>query len=56
MEELADAIKAVLDAENIDQAVLIGHSMGGYVSLAFTEKYGPAVQGLRPFSFHGLPR
>ncbi|MBN9381590.1 MAG: alpha/beta hydrolase [Chitinophagaceae bacterium] len=39
MEELADAIKAVLDAEGISQCVLIGHSMGGYVTLAFAELY-----------------
>jgi len=39
MDELADFIKAVLDAEAVGQAILIGHSMGGYITLAFAEKY-----------------
>lgn len=48
-EELADAIKRILDAENIDQAILIGHSMGGYISLAFAEKYGDRLAALGLF-------
>jgi pimeloyl-ACP methyl ester carboxylesterase len=39
MEGLADAIAAVLDAEKIEQCALVGHSMGGYIALAFVEKY-----------------
>jgi pimeloyl-ACP methyl ester carboxylesterase len=39
MEYLAEVIKIILDAERIDRAVLIGHSMGGYALLAFVEKY-----------------
>jgi pimeloyl-ACP methyl ester carboxylesterase len=39
MEKLADLLAALLDREKIDQAVLIGHSMGGYTALAFAEKY-----------------
>jgi len=39
MEELAEVIKAILDSEKINQAVIIGHSMGGYITLAFVEKY-----------------
>lgn len=39
IDSLAEAIKAILDAEDIRQAVLIGHSMGGYITLAFAEKY-----------------
>jgi len=39
MEELAEVIKAILEAEDINQAVIIGHSMGGYATLAFVEKY-----------------
>ena len=42
MESLAEAIKAILDAENIQECIMIGHSMGGYVTLAFAEKY-PAL-------------
>ncbi len=44
IETYAEVIKEILDAENtnnnIDTRVtLIGHSMGGYISLAFAEKY-----------------
>lgn len=49
MEGLAGAVKAVLDAEGIEQAVLIGHSMGGYVMLAFAELYPQRVKALGLF-------
>ncbi|MBI1780103.1 MAG: alpha/beta hydrolase [Sphingobacteriales bacterium] len=39
IEWLADCIKAILDTENISSCSLIGHSMGGYITLAFAEKY-----------------
>lgn len=39
MEEMADAVKAVLDAEGISECILAGHSMGGYITLAFAELY-----------------
>ena len=35
MEDLAGAVKLILDVEGIDRAVVIGHSMGGYVAMAF---------------------
>ena len=39
IEGLAAAVKARLDAENIEQCIMVGHSMGGYVTLAFAELY-----------------
>ncbi len=39
MESAADFIKSILDRENVDQCIMIGHSMGGYITLAFAEKY-----------------
>jgi pimeloyl-ACP methyl ester carboxylesterase len=39
IEWLSDCIKAILDNENIKNCSLIGHSMGGYITLAFAEKY-----------------
>lgn len=39
MEGMAETLKEILDAENISRCVVIGHSMGGYILLAFTEKY-----------------
>lgn len=39
MEEMAEVVKAILKQLKIRRATLIGHSMGGYVALAFSEKY-----------------
>ena len=36
----------LLDHLNIPQAVLVGLSMGGYVSLAFSKKYGDRLRAL----------
>lgn len=46
MEDMADAVHAVLFQLNITEAVFIGHSMGGYVSLAFAELYSDMVKGI----------
>lgn len=46
MEELADAMKAIAEHENIQEMVIAGHSMGGYVSLAFAEKYPSLLKGI----------
>jgi pimeloyl-ACP methyl ester carboxylesterase len=39
MEGMAETVKEVLDAEKISRCIVIGHSMGGYILLAFAEKY-----------------
>jgi pimeloyl-ACP methyl ester carboxylesterase len=39
MESLAEDLHKILEAEKIDQVVMLGHSMGGYITLAFAEKY-----------------
>lgn len=46
MEDYAEAIKAILDTEHIDQCHLLGHSMGGYIMLAFAEKYAAMLQSI----------
>lgn len=53
MEYIADAVNLVLEKENIEKCVLTGHSMGGYASLAFAEKYGDKLNGL--CLFHSQP-
>jgi pimeloyl-ACP methyl ester carboxylesterase len=45
----AEAVKAILDKENITSCTLIGHSMGGYITLAFAEKYPGLLRGLGLF-------
>lgn len=42
MENLAGALHAILQEEELGSVVMLGHSMGGYVMLAFAEKY-PAM-------------
>ena len=46
MSDMADAVKAVLDHHGIEKVVIAGHSMGGYVSLAFAECYPESILGL----------
>ncbi|NND51521.1 MAG: alpha/beta hydrolase [Flavobacteriaceae bacterium] len=46
MEEMAEAVKSVLNHLNLTQYCLIGHSMGGYVALTICEKYGDEIIGL----------
>lgn len=49
IEDYADALKALLEKENITQMVMIGHSMGGYISLAFAKKYPSFIRALGLF-------
>ena len=46
MESLAAVLKQLLDKEGIERCVFIGHSMGGYISLAFAEHYPERMQAL----------
>lgn len=46
MEEQAEMVKAVLNHLKLRKYVLIGHSMGGYVALAFSNLYANNVKGL----------
>ena len=46
MEDNADLVYMVLSSVNIRKAVLVGHSMGGYVALAFAELYPDMIKGV----------
>jgi pimeloyl-ACP methyl ester carboxylesterase len=46
MESMAAGIRDILDKEKIDSCILLGHSMGGYISLAFAELYPDRINGL----------
>ncbi|MEY2963594.1 MAG: hypothetical protein RL754_855 [Bacteroidota bacterium] len=39
MEDMADAVYAVMDYCQLERAAILGHSMGGYVALAFAEHH-----------------
>lgn len=49
IDELAEYITAMLDKEQIAQCILIGHSMGGYIILAFAEKYPDRLKAIGLF-------
>ena len=46
MEDQADMVFAVLQHLEIKKAILIGHSMGGYIALAFAELYPESLKSL----------
>jgi 3-oxoadipate enol-lactonase len=46
MDELASDIAGLLDQLGIEKAAIAGHSMGGYVALAFARLYPNRVSGL----------
>lgn len=46
MEMMADILHDMLDAMGIERVTMVGHSMGGYVALAFCEKYPESLDGL----------
>ena len=50
MEQMAEYVKAVLNKLNLRKYIIIGHSMGGYVALAFAEMYPDNVKGLGLFN------
>lgn len=46
MEDIASDIAALLDHLEIQKTAIVGHSMGGYVALAFARLYPERVSGL----------
>ncbi|MBD81402.1 MAG: alpha/beta hydrolase [Crocinitomicaceae bacterium] len=46
MDEMAEAVKAVLSQLKIRKASLVGHSMGGYVALAFGDLFPDNVKSI----------
>ena len=46
MAEFATVMKAILEQEKITTCCMLGHSMGGYITLAFAEKYPEALNAL----------
>jgi len=46
MELMAEVVNSILEENNIEKTNFIGHSMGGYISLAFIEKYPAKIETL----------
>ncbi|MCB8963848.1 MAG: alpha/beta hydrolase [Bacteroidales bacterium] len=53
MDLMADCVSAVLSELSFNKVFFVGHSMGGYVGLAFAERYPDLLTGL--CLFHSTP-
>jgi pimeloyl-ACP methyl ester carboxylesterase len=54
MEQMATAVNRVLKALQIKKCLMIGHSMGGYVTLAFASKFPRKLKGFGLLHSHAL--
>ena len=45
MPAMAEAVACAMAEEKIDQCIMVGHSMGGYVTLAFADQYPAKLKG-----------
>ncbi len=54
MDFMAKIVKDVLADAGVEQCVMVGHSMGGYVALAFAERYPYTLRGLGLINSHAL--
>lgn len=53
MDDMADGVYSILRHLKIEKTVLVGHSMGGYATLAFAEKFPDKLAGF--CLFHSSP-
>jgi pimeloyl-ACP methyl ester carboxylesterase len=54
MELMAEAICGLMDNLGIDKVFITGHSLGGYIALAFVEKFASRLSGYCLFHSHPL--
>jgi pimeloyl-ACP methyl ester carboxylesterase len=55
MDLMAKCVKTVLDSLNLKKYVIVGHSMGGYVALAFADLFSDHLRGLGLFNSTAYP-
>lgn len=55
IEQYATFIKDFMDAIKVDQVTMFGHSLGGYITLAFAEKYNERLKGFSLIHSTGFP-
>ena len=49
IDSMAEAVAAIINHETVSEAVVIGHSMGGYITLALVEKHPNLVKAFGLF-------
>ncbi len=54
MEFMADVVEYVLNQLGVEKCILVGHSMGGYVALAFLAEHSERLKALSLFHSHPL--
>lgn len=54
MDFMANAVKAVLDEAGVERCTMAGHSLGGYVALAFASHYNYMLNGLALLHSHAM--
>ncbi len=55
MELMADVVHGVMHHLGLRRYFMVGHSMGGYVSLAFAQKYPASLKGICLFNSTAMP-
>lgn len=55
VENYAECLAAILEAESIPQCAMIGHSMGGYITLAFAEKFAEKLYAFGLYHSSAMP-
>jgi pimeloyl-ACP methyl ester carboxylesterase len=55
IEYMADKVHDLLNHLGIDKCIMIGHSMGGYVTLAFAEQYAESLTAIGLFHSTAFP-
>ncbi|GIP24393.1 alpha/beta fold hydrolase [Paenibacillus sp. J22TS3] len=55
IEQMADDIKGLLDTLGVSQYTLIGHSLGGYVTLSLVQRYASQLKGFGLLHSTGYP-
>jgi pimeloyl-ACP methyl ester carboxylesterase len=55
IESMGEAVLAILKHEGIQKAIIIGHSMGGYVTLAIVEKHPELIEAFGLFHSTAFP-
>jgi pimeloyl-ACP methyl ester carboxylesterase len=55
MEGMAEVLHSIIHEENIDRCTVIGHSMGGYITLALVESYWNHVNAFGLFHSSAFP-
>lgn len=55
MSLMSESVRAVMEDAGVESAVIVGHSMGGYIALEFGKMFPEKVNGIVLFHSHGMP-